>query len=51
MLEKMMQQTWNMFQNGAHMVAKIDKKFIKNEVRKSMRKKGPLEGGAGKVGG
>ena len=51
MLEKVTQQIWKVFQNGAQMGANIDKKYVKNEVRKSMRKKGPLEGGAGKVGG
>ena len=51
MLEKVMPKIWKVLQNGAQMVAKVDKKSVKNEVRKSMRKKGPLEGGAGKVGG
>ena len=51
MLEKVMQKTWEVLQNGAQMGATIDKKSLKNEVRKSMRKKGPLEGGAGEVGG
>ena len=40
-----------MFQNRAQMGANIENKSTKNGVRKSMRKKGPLEGGAGKVGG
>ena len=51
MLEKVMQQTWKVFQSGTQMGANIDNKSIKNDVRKSMRKKGPLGGGAGKVGG
>ena len=55
MLEKVMQQIWKVFQNGAQMGATIDKKLIKNEVRKSMRKKdaipqrpGGSAGGAGR---
>ena len=51
MLEKVMQKTWKVFQNGARMVAKIDKKSIKNEVRKSMRKKDAIEQRPGWVGG
>ena len=51
MLEKGMQKTWKVLQNWAKMEAEIKTKSVKKEVRKSMRKKGPLGGGAGKVGG
>ena len=50
MLEKGMQKTWEVLQNGARMGAKIEKKSIKNEVRKSMRKKGCMPGPAWRVG-
>ena len=55
MLEKGMQKTWKVLQNGAQMGAKIEKTSIKNEVLKSMRKKdaimqqpGGSAGGAGR---
>ena len=55
MLEKGMQKTWKELQNGTKMGAKIQNKSIKNEVRKSMRKKdaimqrpGGSAGGAGR---
>ena len=51
MLEKGMQKTWNMLQNGAQMGAKIKKKSIKNDVQKSMRKKGVVGIGAWRVSG
>ena len=51
MLEKGMQKTWNMLQNGAHMGANIENKSIKNEVRKSMRKKGRMPDGSAACGG
>ena len=51
MLEKGMQKTCKMLQNGAHMGAKIEKKSIKNEVRKFMRKKRRMPGSARRVGG
>ena len=46
MLEKGMQKTWQVLQNGSKMEAKIEKKSIKKEVRKSMRKKGRMSGGS-----
>ena len=42
MLEKGMQKTWKVLQNGAKMGAKIDEKLVKKEVRKLMRKKGAI---------
>ena len=51
MLEKGMQKTWTMLQNGAQMGAKIKNKSIKNEVRKSMRKKDHMPRSAWRVGG
>ena len=39
MLEKGMQKTRKVFQHGGKMGAKIKKKTIENEVRKSMRKR------------
>ena len=50
MLEKGMQKTWQIFQNGAKMGIKIEKKSIQKEVRKSMRKKGRMPGAARRVG-
>ena len=54
MLEKGMQKTWKVFQNGAKMGAKIEKKSIKNDARKSMRKRGSIMqrpgGSAGEAG-
>ena len=49
--EKGMQKTRKAFQNGAKIVVEIQKKSIKNEVRKSMRKKGRMPGPARRVGG
>ena len=51
MLEKVMQKIRKVFQNGAQMGATIDKKPIKNEVRKSMRKKDAIMQRPGGVGG
>ena len=51
MLEKGMQKTWKVLQNGAQMGAKIEKKSIENEVRKSMRKKDATMQRPGWVGG
>ena len=51
MLEKEMQKTWTVFQNGVKMGAKIENKSIKNEVRKSMRKKDAMTQRPGGVGG
>ena len=51
MLEKGMPKTWQMLQNGAKIEVKIEKMSIKNEVRKSMRKKGRMPGPAQRVGG
>ena len=39
MPEKEMQQKWKVFQNGAKMGAKTEKKSNENEVWKSMRKR------------
>ena len=51
MLEKGMQKTWTMFQNGTKMGAKIKNKSIKKEIRKSMRKKDATMQRPGGVGG
>ena len=51
MLEKGMQKTWKVIQNGANMGAKIKNKSIKNEVRKSMRKRGHMQDGSAACGG
>ena len=51
MLEKGMQKTWKVLQNGAKMGANIEEKTIENEVRKSMQKKGRTGRGVGRVGG
>ena len=51
MLEKGMQKTWKVFQHGAKMGTEIEKKSIKNDVRKSMRKKGSTTQRPGGVGG
>ena len=51
MLEKGMQKTWQMLQNGAKRVVEIQKKSTKNEVRKSMRKKDTTMQRPGGVGG
>ena len=54
MLEKGIQKTWKVFQHGAKMGTKIEKKLIKNDVRKSMRKRGSITqrpgGSAGEAG-
>ena len=51
MLEKGMQKTWEVLQNGARMGAKIEKQSIKNPIGKSMQKRAWPEGGGGRVGG
>ena len=51
MLEKGMQKTWKVLQNGTNMGTKIKNKSIKNEVQKSMRKKDAIMQRPGGVGG
>ena len=51
MLEKGMHKIWKVLQHGAKMEAKIKKKSIEKEVRKSMRKKDAIMQRPGGVGG
>ena len=41
-----MQKTRKVFQNGGKMGAKIEKKPVENEVRKTMRKRAHMPGGS-----
>ena len=45
MLEKGMHKSWTVLQNGARTRAEIEKKTVKNEVRKTMRKRAHMQDG------
>ena len=51
MLEKGMPKTWKGLQHGARMGTKIEKKLVKNEVRKTMRKRAHMQDGSAACGG
>ena len=51
MLEKGMQKTRKVFQNGGKLGTEIEKKPVKNEVRKTMRKRAHMQDGSAACGG
>ena len=51
MLDKGMQKTWTVVQNGSKLGAEIEKKTVKNDVRKTMRKRAHMQDGSAACGG